>query len=176
MLLLKLRSPHYPDLNCARVAHSFLVMSFSESLIGCGRPSNTIYYRFIVRFPDRVGLPLPNIHIPSPFPYIMDIFFDHLMFGPYPLLHSLTMSFLVFQPVFCLQLYTPYISSPSPHHLSLITCTYRLSLPLLMKVVIGSTPTSLLNSSFVLLSFNEIPTHPSNHLHLCSFKLQPGIN
>ena len=37
---------------------------------------------------------------------------------PYLLLHSLTISFLVFQPVFCIQLYTPYISSPSPHHLS----------------------------------------------------------
>ena len=34
-----------------------------------------------------------------------------------PLLHSLYMSFLVFQPVFCLQCYTPYISLPSPHHL-----------------------------------------------------------
>ena len=43
----------------------------------------------------------------------------------------------------------------------LITCTYHLSLSLLMKVVIGSTPTSLHNSSFVPLSFNEIP-----HIHL----------
>ena len=34
------------------------------------------------------------------------------------LLHSPTMSFLLIQPVFCLQLYTPYISSPSPLHFS----------------------------------------------------------
>ena len=51
-----------------------------------------------------------------------------------------------------------FTQSSSPF---LITCPYHLSLPLLMKVVIGSTPTSLLNSSFVLLSFNEIP-----HIHL----------
>ena len=30
----------YPDLNCARVARSFMVRSFSESLIGCGRSAN----------------------------------------------------------------------------------------------------------------------------------------
>ena len=47
-------------------------------------------------------------------------------------------------------------SSPSP-----TTRPYHPSLPLLMKVVIGSTPTSPLNSSPVLLSFNEIP-----HIHL----------
>ena len=46
-------------------------------------------------------------------------------------------------------------------HPVLITCPYHLSLPPLTKVVIGSTPNSLLNSSFVLLSFNEIP-----HIHL----------
>ena len=37
----------------------------------------------------------------------MDIFFVDLNFLPYPLLHSLTRSFLVFQPIFCLKLYTP---------------------------------------------------------------------
>ena len=36
-----------------------------------------------------------------------------------------------------------------------ITCPYYLSLPLLMTVVMGSTPTILLNSSLVLL-INEI--------------------
>ena len=51
-----------------------------------------------------------------------------------------------------------FTQSSSPF---LITCPYHLSLPLLMTVVIGSTPTSLLNSSFVLLSFYEIP-----HIHL----------
>ena len=32
-------------------------------------------------FSDRVGLPLHNIHIPSPFTSIMDIFFVDLKFG-----------------------------------------------------------------------------------------------
>ena len=38
-------------------------------------------------------------------------------------------------------------------HPVLITCPYHLSLPLLMTVVIGSTPTSLLNYSLIRLSF-----------------------
>ena len=38
-----------------------------------------IYYRVIVPFSDRVGLPLHNI--PSPFPSVMDIFFVDLKFG-----------------------------------------------------------------------------------------------
>ena len=56
-------------------------------------------------------------------------------------------------------------ATESPHHI-LITCPYHLSLPLLMTVVIGSTLTSLLNSSRVLLSFMEIP-----HMHLISVSL-----
>ena len=32
-------------------------------------------------FSDRVGHPLHNIHIPSPFPFIMDIFFVDLKVG-----------------------------------------------------------------------------------------------
>ena len=58
-----------------------------------------------------------------------------------------------------------------PHtflHPILITCPCPLSLPLLMTAVIGSTPTSLLNSSVV---FHGDTTPPSNHMHLCSFKL-----
>ena len=47
-----------------------------------------------------------------------------------------------------------------------MTLNYHLSLPPLMKVVIGSTPTILLTSSFVLLSFNGIP-----HIHLVSASL-----
>ena len=43
----------------------------------------------------------------------------------------------------------------------LITCLYHLRLPLLMTVVIGSTPPSFLNSSLVFLSFMETP-----HIHL----------
>ena len=53
-------------------------------------------------------------------------------------------------------LYSIYFFTQSSSPL-LITCQYHLSLPPLMKVVIGSTPTSLLNASFVFLSFNEIP-------------------
>ena len=45
--------------------------------------------------------------------------------------------------------------------LFLITCSYHLSLLLLMTVVIGSTPTNSLNSSLVFLSFMETP-----HIHL----------
>ena len=32
-------------------------------------------------FSDRIGLPLHNIHIPSPFTSIMDIFFVDLKYG-----------------------------------------------------------------------------------------------
>ena len=44
LLYSALRSLQYPDLNCAKVAHSFMVSYFSESLIGCGRSSNTIFF------------------------------------------------------------------------------------------------------------------------------------
>ena len=108
-----------------------------------------IYYRFIVSFP--IGLD---------FFFITFTFLLHFLVSwisslsiSSSAISASTLSNHVFQPVFCLQLYTPYISSPCPHHMS----PYHLSLPLLMKVVIGSTPPSLLNSSFVLLSFNEIP-------------------
>ena len=39
----------------------------------------------------------------------VDLKFCHIRF------YTLTMSFLVFQPIFCLQLYTPYMYSPSTH-------------------------------------------------------------
>ena len=62
-----------------------------------------------------------------------------------------------------------YIFPPSLHHFS-STFPYHFSLSLIMTVVIGSTPTSFLNSSLV---FHGNTTHPSNHLHLHSFKLSP---
>ena len=110
------------------------------------------------RFSDRVGLPLHNIRSPSH--SVMDIFLsisssvisastlsNHVLLGlPTGLLPS-TLYYIHF-----------FIQSSSPF---LITCPYHLSLPLLMTVVIGSTPTILLNSSFVLLSFMEIP-----HIHI----------
>ena len=61
-----------------------------------------IYYRFIVGFP--IGL---NFLF-----FFVDLKFCHIRFYT-------IMSFLVFQPVFCFQLYTPYISLPSPHHMSI---------------------------------------------------------
>ena len=70
-----------------------------------------IYYRFIVRF--LIGLDFLFIT----FTFLLHFFYHGHIVRPYPILHSLTMSFLVFQPVSCLQLYTPYIASPSPHHI-----------------------------------------------------------
>ena len=70
---------------------------------------HNIYYRFI----DRFSIGLDFFFITFTFLLHLDIH-GHLLCRshvlPYPLLHSLTMSFLVFQPVFCLQLYTLYIS------------------------------------------------------------------
>ena len=77
-----------------------------------------IYYQFIVRFPIGLDFLFITFTFLLHLLLIMDIFFVDQV-RPYLLLHSLTMSFLVFQPVFCLQLYTPYISSPSPHHMSI---------------------------------------------------------
>ena len=69
------------------------------------------------------------VHFPIGLDFHFIIFFLHFFLSwkslcrsqvlPCPLLHSLTMSLLVVQPVFCLQLYTPYISSPSPHQMSI---------------------------------------------------------
>ena len=112
------------------------------------------YYRFIVHFPIRLDFLFIT--------FLLHFFLsgtsslsilgcaiststlsNHVFFGlPTGLLPS---------TLYSIHLFT---QSSSPF---LITCPYHLSLPLLMKVVIGSTPTSLLNSSFVLLSFNEIP-------------------
>ena len=115
-----------------------------------------IYYRFIVRFP-----------IVLDFLFITSTFLLHLLLSwtsslsiSSSAISASTLSNHVFlghptdllpSTLYSIHFFT---QSSSPF---LITCTYHLSLPLLMKVVIGSTPTSLLNSSFVLLSFNEIP-------------------
>ena len=119
-----------------------------------------IYYRFIVRF--LIGLD---------FLFITFTFLLHLLLSwtsslsiSSSAISASTLSNHVFlglptgllpSTLYSIHFFT---QSSSPF---LITCPYHLSLPLLMKVVIGSTPTSLLNSSFVLLSFNEIP-----HIHL----------
>ena len=116
-----------------------------------------IYYRFIVRFP--IGLD---------FLFITFTILLHLLLSwtsslsiSSSAISTSTLSNHVFlglptgllpSTLYSIHFFT---QSSSPF---LITCPYHLSLPLLMKVVIGSTPTSLLNSSFVLLSFNEIIT------------------
>ena len=61
-----------------------MLNSVGERTPPCGTPvSNCDVYilSFYSMFSDRVGLPLRNIHIPSPFRSIMDIFFVDLMFG-----------------------------------------------------------------------------------------------
>ena len=88
---------------------------------------------------------------------------------PYPLLHSLTMFILVFQPAFCLQLYTPCISSPSPHHMSIPS-----------QSTTSNDSCDRLNSNqpsqlFICPSVvHGDTTHLSNHLHLCSFNFNPA--
>ena len=105
-------------------------------------------YRFVVRFP--IGLDFLFCHghplCPSQAISVYTPSHHALLGLPTGLLPSTLTS---------IHFFTQFFS------LFLITCPYHVSLPLLMKVVIGSTPTSLLNSSFVLLSFNEIP-----HIHL----------
>ena len=136
---------------------------FDIFLDNCFAEIRIIYYRFIVRFP--IGLHFLFIT----FTFLLHLLLswtsslsisssaisastlsNHVFFGlPTGLLPSTLYSIHYFT------------QSSSPF---LITCPYHLSLPLLMKVVIGSTPTSLLNYSFVLLSFNEMP-----HIHLIIF-------
>ena len=81
----------------------------SKSLPNIHHSKDQALYIYILSvyspFFDRVGLPLHNIHSPSPFNSIMYIFFVYLKFGHIRFYTSLPMSFLVFQPVFCLQLY-----------------------------------------------------------------------
>ena len=116
-------------------------------------------------FSNRVGLPLHNIL--SPFIYVMDIFIVDLKCLSYPLQHSIIMSFLVFQPVLCLQPSSRYIFLPSLHH----------HMSLLSQPSTSNDSCDRLNSNKFFLFFTHLSifhgnsTHPSNHLHLCSFKL-----
>ena len=119
-----------------------------------------IYYRFIVRFP--IGLDF--LVITFTFPLHLLLSWTSSLSISSSAISASTLSNHVFPglPTGLLPstLYSIHFfaQSSSPF---LITCPYHLSRPLLMKVVIGSTPTSLLNFSFVLLSFNVIP-----HIHL----------
>ena len=125
------------------------------------KPTRYIYYRFIVRFP--IGLD-----------FLFIIFLLHFFLSwtsslsiSSSAISASTLSHHVFLglPTGLLPstLHSIYYFTQSSSHF-LITCPYHLSLPPLMKVVIGSTPISLLNSSFVLLFFMEIP---HNHLIIC---------
>ena len=88
-----------------------------------------IYYRFIVPFP--IGLDFLFITFLLHF---LLLWTSSLSISSSAISAStLSNHVLVCQPVFCLQLYTPYISSPSPHHLSsspfLITFPHHMSIP-----------------------------------------------
>ena len=105
-------------------------------------------------FSDRVGLPLHNIHIPSPFTSLINIFFVNLKFGH--------IRFHTLQP--CLSR-----SSAFNHilhtflHLVLITLSHHMSIP--SQSTTPNEGCNRLNSNkpsqFAILSFNEIP-----HIHL----------
>ena len=135
----------------------------SESLINIKGPSFLIpsfnVHILLVYgvFSDRVGLPLHNI--PAPFLSVMGYLFSRSQVLPYPLLHSLTMSFLVFQLAFCLlQIPNSIHFFTQPSSPFLITCPYHPSLPPLITVMIGS------NSN----QFSQLFTCPSV-IHLIIF-------
>ena len=122
-------------------------------------------------FSDRVGLPLHNIHSLLLFECLL----CRSQVLPYPLLHSLTMSFLVFQlaSAFNSKLHTflhPVLIT-LPHHMCISSqsttsndCCDRLN---------SNNPPKFFICPSVLYGDT---TQPSNHLHLCSFKLKPNIN
>ena len=88
---------------------------------------------------------------------------------PCPLLHFPTMSFMVVQPVFCLQLYTPYMSSPSPRHFS---SSHVHTISTTSYDSCDRLNSNQLSQFFTCPSvFHGNTTHTPNHLHLCSFKL-----
>ena len=80
----------------------------------------------------------------------------------YPLIHSLTMPFLVVKLVFCLQLYTPYISSPSPRHFS-SSHVHTIS-AYLSNGSCDRLNSNQLSPFFTCPVFHGNTTHPSNHL------------
>ena len=116
-----------------------------------------IYYRFIVHFPMGLEFLFITFLLHLLLSWTSSLSISSSAISASTLSNHVFLGLLlkVFQPVFCLKLYTFL-------HPVLITCPYHLSLTPLMKVVIGSTPTNLLNSSlFCPLLFNEIP---HNHL------------
>ena len=113
-----------------------------------------IYYRFMGCFP--IGLDFLFIIFLLHFFLSCGIFLVDHKFCHIGFYNSITMSFLVFQLAFCLQLQTPYISSPNHPHLS--SSHVHTSLPPLITVMIGS------NSN----QFSQLFTCPSVfHLIIC---------
>ena len=105
------------------------------------------YYRFVV-ISDGIGLPLQNII--SPFLPGMDVFSNHVFHGlPTGLLPSTQIS---------IHFLTQSLS------FFLITCPCYLNPPHIITVVIGSTPTSFLNSSLNFQSFVRKASSPFSHM------------
>ena len=75
-LMFYLSTPFSHSLSC------FISLALYHALSIYPFLSLTLYILSVYSpFSDRVGLPLHNIHIPSPFTSIMDIFFVDLKFG-----------------------------------------------------------------------------------------------
>ena len=117
-----------------------------------------IYYRFMVCFP--IGLDFLLIIFLLHFFLSCGIFLVSVL--PDPLLHSLTMSFLVFHLAFNSKLHTF-------HHPTIHTFPHHMSIP-------SQSTTS--NNSYDRLQLQQVFSiiHMSfclsfNHLYICSFKL-----
>ena len=120
-----------------------------------------VYYRFFYGvFSDRVGPPLHNI--PSPFPSVMGYLFSRSRVLPYPLLHSLTMSFLVFQLAFNSKLHTFL-------HPTILAFTHHMSIPSQSTTSNNSYDRFQLQPVFSIIHLSFCLSF--NHLYLCSFKL-----
>ena len=124
-------------------------------------------------FSDRVRLSVHNI--PSPFLSLMGIFFFDLKFGH--------ICFYILKPCpsWSSNRYSVFNSILHTFlHLVLITFSHHMSIP--SQSTTSNDSRDRLNSNqpsqFLICPsvFHGDTTHPSNHLHLCSFKLQSNIN
>ena len=102
-----------------------------------------IYYRFIVRFPIEMNFLFTTFHL-----HFFLSWTSSLLISSSAISASTVSNYALLDPPTGLLPSTLYsihffTQSSSPF---LITCPYHLSLPLLMTVVIGSTPASLLIS------------------------------
>ena len=108
-------------------------------------------------FSDRVGLPLHNI--PSPF-----LLFSRSQVLPYPLLHSLTMSFLAsnWPSAFNSKLHTFL-------HPTILTLPHHMSIPSQSTTSNNSYDRLQLQPIFSIIHLSFCLSF--NHLYHCSFKL-----